>query len=205
LSHLQPFQVTGFHGCDRDVGLSILNGKKDLLLSDNPWDWLGPGVYFWEQNPQRALQYATECAKRIQFSRGNISNPFVLGATIELGKCLNLVEPESLEILRSSYEDIRKIYAEAGEKLPKNVDNKSALDCAVIKHVHQSRKLKNFEPYDTIRSAFNEGGEIYPGANFTLRHHIQICVLKTDLIKGYFLPRPLTDYNPYLDKDFQNK
>ena len=28
--------------------------------SDNDYDWLGPGVYFWQSNPKRAQQFALE-------------------------------------------------------------------------------------------------------------------------------------------------
>jgi hypothetical protein len=63
LTYYQPFQITGFHSCDKEVGLKILNGQDRLIASDNEWDWLGPGVYFWEQNPGRALEYAIESAR----------------------------------------------------------------------------------------------------------------------------------------------
>ena len=85
MAYHQPFQITGFHSCDREVGLKIINGKDQLVKSENTWDWLGPGVYFWEQNPQRALQYAKDCANGKQKNNGNTKNPFVLGAIIELG------------------------------------------------------------------------------------------------------------------------
>jgi hypothetical protein len=62
LAYHQPFQITGFHSCDREVELRVLNGEDQLKPSDNLWDWLGPGIYFWEQNPGRALEYAIECA-----------------------------------------------------------------------------------------------------------------------------------------------
>lgn len=68
--------------------------------------------------------------------------------------------------------------------------------------MHQSTKEQGFLAYDTIRSAFDEGKKVYEGANFTSRHHIQVCVLKPGLIKGYFLPRPLEEFNPYLRKKF---
>ncbi|MCQ6961543.1 hypothetical protein [Mucilaginibacter aquariorum] len=58
----QTGYVIGFHSCDKEVGLRLLNGTDELLPSDNPWDWLGPGSYFWEQDAERALQYATETA-----------------------------------------------------------------------------------------------------------------------------------------------
>jgi len=93
----QPFSVIGFHSCDKDVGLRVLNGHDELLPSQNSWDWLGEGIYFWEQNPLRALEYAIENAERRQFNKTPISAPFVLGAIIDLGNCLNLVESGSLK------------------------------------------------------------------------------------------------------------
>ena len=94
----QPFSVIGFHSCDREVGLRVLNGHDELLPSQNAWDWLGSGIYFWEQNPLRALEYAVESAERKQFNKKPISTPFVLGAIIDLGNCLDLVESSSLAI-----------------------------------------------------------------------------------------------------------
>jgi len=72
MAYHQPFQVIGFHSCDKEVGIKVLNGELDLNPSDNAWDWLGGGVYFWEQNPDRAVQYATECANGQQKNRRRI-------------------------------------------------------------------------------------------------------------------------------------
>jgi hypothetical protein len=91
LAYHQPFQITGFHSCDREVGLRVLNGKDQLILSDNAWDWLGSGIYFWEQNPARALEYAIDSAEGRQKNKVAIKTPFVIGAIIELGNCLNLL------------------------------------------------------------------------------------------------------------------
>jgi hypothetical protein len=83
--------------------MRLLNGSNELRPSDNPWDSLGPGIYFWEQNPQRALAYAVECAVKLQKFSGND------------------------------------------------------------------------------------------------RLHIEICVRDPSMIKGYFLPRPVEEFNPYLN------
>lgn len=198
MPHHQPFEITGFHSCDREIGLQVLNGKMELRPSDNLWDWLGNGVYFWEQNPKRALEYAVESSQRKQFNKIPIKVPFVLGAIIELGNCLNLIEPESLGILKEAYLGLNAYLKEAGLKMPRNEADNRRLDCAVIRYVHQSRILKNEKPYDTIRCAFPEGDPIYPGTTLTSRGHIQVCVINADLIKAYFLPRPITQYNPYL-------
>src|ERR1700722_19160019 len=105
----QPFSVIGFHSCDKEVGLRVLNGHDELLPSQNAWDWLGSGIYFWEQNPLRALEYAVESAERKQFNKKPISTPFVLGAIIDLGNCLDLVESSSLAILTKSYGALKTI------------------------------------------------------------------------------------------------
>jgi hypothetical protein len=77
-----PHSIIGFHSCDKEVGLKVLNGKADLFSSKNKWDWLGEGIYFWEQNPGRALEYGTESSEKKQFNKKPIKTPFVLGAII---------------------------------------------------------------------------------------------------------------------------
>jgi len=194
----QPFTVVGFHSCDRKVGLKVLNGDEDLLPSQNSWDWLGEGIYFWEQNPLRALEYAEESARRKQFNKIPVSTPFVLGAMIDLGNCLNLVESGSLQILSQAHKGLNQLIKESGGKMPVNKKDNRALDCAVIQFIHKSNIEEGKESYDTVRCAFPEGDEAYEGASITSRLHIQVCVKNTNLIKGFFLPRPLGKYNPYL-------
>lgn len=143
----QPFQVIGYHSCDQEIGLRVLNGKDRLKPGNNTWDWLGVGIYFWEQNPERALQYAENSAGGRQFNKVRIKTPFVLGTIIDLGNCLNLVEPESLTILEEAYKGLVKVCQESGRKLPINDGPRRKLDCV--------------PPFDTIRSAFQEGKEVY--------------------------------------------
>jgi len=193
----QPYSVIGFHSCDREVGLRVLNGEDELLPSKNPWDWLGGGIYFWEQNPLRALEYATECAQRKQFNKIPIKTPFVLGAIIDLGSCLNLVESSALKVLSSSYRRFKMTWEEKGAVMPVNKNNNRALDCSVIEYVHRSNLLTNKQPYDTVRCAFPEGGEVYPTSNISSRLHIQVCVRNDDCIKGFFIPRLLNKFNPF--------
>lgn len=107
MPHHQPFQITGFHSCDREIGRRVLNGDDELKPSDNKWDWLAHGIYVWEQNPARALEYALESASGNQFNKIPIKTPFVLGATIELSNCLNLIKPQSLQIVQEAYQRIR--------------------------------------------------------------------------------------------------
>ena len=43
-----PALIYGFHDCDRDVADRVLAGPEGLLPSENEYDWLGHGIYFWE-------------------------------------------------------------------------------------------------------------------------------------------------------------
>lgn len=199
MAYHQPFEVTAFHSCDRELGMRLLNGSDELRPSNNTWDWLGPGIYFWEQNPYRALTYAEEAARRQQKFSGKIRIPFVIGAIIELGNCLNLVEPNSINIVKEAYTELLVTAPDGKLAMPVSRGANRQLDCAVIRYVHESNKRHGEPAYDSVRSPFQEGGPIYEGANFTDRLHIEICVRNPALIKGYFLPRPVKRFNPYLN------
>ena len=61
-SHRPEF-VYGYHGCDESVAKRILEGDDPLSPSYNAYDWLGSGIYFWEDAPERAMQWAVEMKK----------------------------------------------------------------------------------------------------------------------------------------------
>ncbi len=198
MSYSQPFQVECFYSCDKKLAMDVLTGKKDLKKSTNLWDWLGNGVYFWEQNPSRAWEYASENSKGDQFNKTKIETPFVLGAIVELGICLNLIDQDGIQIVEEAYKGLEKTISEANLIMPVNKGDNRKLDCSVIQFIHASREIASESPFDAIRSPFPEGQAVYPGSNFTKRQHIQICVQNLDMIKGFFLPRPLAKYNPNL-------
>jgi hypothetical protein len=50
----RPGLILGFHGCDKSLVNDVLTGKKTLQGSENEYDWLGHGVYFWENSVARA-------------------------------------------------------------------------------------------------------------------------------------------------------
>jgi hypothetical protein len=203
MPHHQPFEVIGYHSCDRKTGLAAINGELQLNHSENTWDWLGWGVYFWEQNPEKALHYAIKCAIGNQKFAGKIETPFVIGAIIELGNCLNLIEPQSLNIVKEAHLELTETMTKSGIKIPKNRDANRPLDCAVIQSIHATnRDNPDIKEYETVRCPFPEGTPLYETSNFTHGLHIEICVRNTELIKGYFLPRPLEQFNPFLNKPF---
>ena len=176
--------VLGYHGCDRSIVNDVLMGKSELRISRNDYDWLGNGIYFWEDSYQRAFQWANH-SKRIV-------HPAVLGAVINLGYSLNLLDVEHLETVRTAYHTLERTSAMAGTPLPTNrgatfKDRK--LDCAVIETLHRMREEESLEPYQTVRGFFVEGEALYEGAGLRHQDHIQLCVRDTACIVGFFLPR----------------
>ena len=190
--------IYGFHGIDRTIAYKILNQELDFELSNNSYDWLGQGIYFWENNYERAVQYAQEDRLR---KESKIKDPFVLGAVIDLGNCLDLLDQKYLDFLKVVYDDLKSTLEQEGKFLPTNSGfnpndfdfRKRELDCAVIRWAHELAK-KDGEIFDTVRAAFWEGEELYPNAGFRTQNHIQVAVLNPNCIKGIFLPKKKITY-----------
>ena len=188
--------ILGFHGCDRSVAQKVLNGENMLKSSANKYDWLGSGIYFWENSPARALEFAEHLRQNPQKSKGTITEPAVIGAVIHLGFCLDLLDYANLLLLKESY-DTMLAYNKTSF-LPQNKNVKGfeglllrELDCAVIETLHTLRAVYEQSPFDSVRGMFSEGKEIYPNAGFRDKDHIQICIRNPNCIKGFFLPREL--------------
>ena len=194
---IRPNLILAFHGCDRLVAQKVLNGETMLKSSTNKYDWLGHGVYFWENSPSRALEFAEHLQQNPQKSKGNIVEPAVIGAVIHLGFCLDLLDYGNLQLLKEGYNAL----AYKTSNLPQNKEIKGLeglllreLDCAVIETLHTLREIYYQPPFDSVRGVFFEGKELYPNAGFRDKDHIQICVRNPNCIKGFFLPRKL-DYD----------
>ncbi len=192
--------ILGFHGCDKSVRDEVIS-KEGVLLkpSDNDYDWLGGGIYFWENNYVRALEFANFLKNNPPHnSKQIITEPAVIGAVIDLGFCLDLLDSEYLNLLKEGYKLLRKSKQEYGMQIPQNIalrENgdllKRHLDCAVIETIHQFNKDKNKPQFDSVRGVFFEGKDLYENAGFKEKNHIQIALRNPNCIKGYFVPRNL--------------
>lgn len=188
--------ILAFHGCDASVVNDVLTGGTDLQKSKNKYDWLGHGIYFWDNSPSRALEYANFLSKNPLRSKKPITKPAVIGAVVNLGLCLDLLDFDNLKLLKLGYEVLTTSYTSSGFDLPKNKNAKGnqdlllrELDCAVIETLHNVREQEGLRPFDSVRGVFWEGEPLYEGAGFREKDHIQICIRNPNCIKGYFLPR----------------
>lgn len=184
-------QVIAFHGCDRDIRDQVLLGKAALRPSENDYDWLGRGLYFWEFGPERAIEWAQN-----QKRRGRIKKAAVLGAYINLGHCFDLLDTRFTRVLGQAYPDFETVLKLSGNTVPENVsqfqgDSELLLrkrDCAVINWALDRYQQALIKPIDTVRGVFQEGQAAFPGAFIKEKSHIQIAVREPACIIGYFRP-----------------
>jgi len=185
--------VFGFHATKAETAKALVETPGSAFKpSENNYDWLGHGMYFWENSPHRAERFARD---------RRIPNAVVIGAVLDLGHCLDLTDSESLSYLSTAYQVLKATLEAAGEPLPNNTSPKFCcshdllireLDCAVINFLHAQRRRdmkKKQQAYDSVRGVFWEGEDLYPGAGFKEKNHIQICIRNPNCIKGFFYPR----------------
>ncbi|HEX5446169.1 MAG TPA: hypothetical protein VFW87_20240, partial [Pirellulales bacterium] len=149
--------------------------------SQNAYDWLGDGIYFWEHSPTRALRWAADRFRQ---------RAAAVGAVIQLGACFDLLDEKITGLLADTYPEFAQSYSVAGKALPVNrgKDKKlRELDCAVINDCIRRMGLREFA-FDTVRGAFLEGPPAFPGTTISSETHIQIAVRNLDCILGVFRP-----------------
>lgn len=186
--------VFGFHGCDKSIIEPIITNKSKLKPSRNEYDWLGFGTYFWENDVSRALEWAQHIKDNPAKFNQQIEEPAVLGAIIDLGYCLDLLNYRFLsEDIKMAYETLCDSYRVSGNTMPTNTGGPDKLlrplDCLVLETLHDYNREQGRPAFDSVRGAFLEGSEPYPNAGFREKNHIQICVRNPNCIKGFFLPR----------------
>ncbi|MCK1744782.1 hypothetical protein IVA80_29175 [Bradyrhizobium sp. 139] len=175
--------ILAYHGCDERVGKRLLQGAK-FKPSTNDYDWLGPGIYFWEANPNRAWSFAKE-----QQARGRVKKPFVVGAVLSLGTCIDTLSESSIEAIAYAHAALKKRLARQRQPMPKNVGKDlllKRLDCAVINQLHDMSAAAGIQKADSLRGLYFEGRPLYRTAAFYEKSHVQICIVNPACIKGVF-------------------
>jgi len=176
-----PNLVLAFHGCDISTYDKVLHQHERMEAKEQNYHWLGNGIYFWEHNFERAWKWAENASQR---NGSGVKNPAVIGAIIDRGYCLNLLDSRYIKMVKNQYPLLAEEMKIAGLPLPINTDKRQHLDCAVIDRLCSEDDNK----FDSVRGAFMEGEPIYKTSGFFEETHIQICVRNPNCIKGYFAP-----------------
>lgn len=180
-------QILAYHGGDVETVQRLLDGEP-FLPSDNDYDWLGRGVYFWEYGADRAQRFAEE-----QHRRGTVRKPAVIGAILQLGKCFDLLDTRFTSDLAMAVGSWTAMAAAAGIVLPANAGRPQERklrrrDCALLNWYLGQAEAAG-ATYDTVRGGFVEGSPIYEGSGINRETHIQIAVRSSTCILGVFRPQ----------------
>jgi hypothetical protein len=175
--------VIGYHACEDEIAQRLLKGEN-MAPSKNDFDWLGHGIYFWENDEGQAWNYAQKYKK--------FKNTTVVGAVIQLGSCLDITTKFGRDVILAAHQDYSELCKLANFPLPQNEGRADKimrkLDCAVFNFTVNTLSEKG-KPIDTIRGLFDVGEPLFAGTTIKDKINVQISVLNNAMIKGIFLPR----------------
>jgi hypothetical protein len=187
MSKIQQILVYGYHGTNLERAESIL--REGFTASSNDYDWLGEGIYFWQDAPEKAWLWA---------KKKHHQNSAVIRAeiTINIDFTIDLFDsfPENayLMSLKQAYEHFRHLLSTTD--LIKQKGGYHGLDKLIIDYVANILipELQG-KHIQVIRSVFIEGEPIFPslGKNeksaFHDESHVQIAVKDSSVIGNFYL------------------
>lgn len=190
-----------YHGTTKELAERILSEQR-FLISQNPYDWLGPGVYFYQESPIKALVWAQRFSID-EKSRG--SEPAVLEVEIDLSKSFDIFKPENQAVLREVHQKtsgepvsrqkrpvLRRIDGQrfhVFESRPLDHDRlvgNNFVDAVTVGRALQMMATRCNLRYDCARYFFWEGMEAYAGSYFYDHSNIQLCIIGPDDADGQF-------------------
>ncbi|NHZ34502.1 hypothetical protein [Massilia rubra] len=190
-----------YHGCDVTTRDDLVSGRvKHLTHSNNQYDWLGPGAYFFERDIERAFLFAQAShrnpAKR--YTAKPIATPAVVGAVLQVQNWLDMTTQAGIKEFSLAYHAFADGLSAAGKPVPVNrpADHTDtdviyrALDNAVFTWMHKARESHTppLALFQAVRAAFYQGERVAPTSEFHVNTHIQIDLRDNDCIVGWFLP-----------------
>ncbi len=194
--------IVAFHGCDVVTRDLLVRGQLDHLAhSDNQYDWLAPGAYFFEGDLERALLFATAACQHPEkrYTAVPIATHAAVGAVLKVTNWLDMTTQAGVREFSLAYQSLVAGLIASGAPVPQNrpagEDDADiiyrALDSAVFTWLHSSRESQRppLPPFQAVRAAFHQGPKVAPTSGFYVNTHIQIALRNDSCIVGWFLPR----------------
>lgn len=163
-------RVTGFHGTSSLAADTIL--AEGFLSSRNPFDWLGDGVYFFQDGSDDAWRWA-----RKNFGEDAV----VMRAEVDLDGCMDLLEREWFELLAYAHDAVVEQHRSAGLRLPKQGGLAHGMDRLVVNFAVGVLEAEGMH-IRSVRGVFAEGRPAFAGSALLDLAHIQIAVRDTDAL-----------------------
>lgn len=161
----------GYHGTHSDHVDSIY--EDGWHISGNEWDWLGDGVYFFQDSPSRAREWAEK--------RHGKAHAAVLRATIALEDCVDLLDIGWWDPVRRAHRE----FVAREKALPVQLAGSLAhrLDRAVLNYM-VTTLAEAGQTVRTLRAAFVEGDRLHETSALFSHSHVQIAVRDLALIRS---------------------
>lgn len=175
--------IIGFHGTTVAAAERLVAGEP-FSVSDQDNEWFGKGVYFWEYAPKQAWWWARD-------HKGH-EKPAVVGALIRLGNSFDLLDPRNVTVLRAFKDDLVAVLVATGAKVPRNVRQNRALDCAVFNYIY-ALSDESPTPIESARGVFvptSTARRVWRGSWISEEAHIQVCVREPKNIRAVWHVRP---------------
>lgn len=190
-----------YHGCDVTTRDDLVSGRlKYLNQSNNRYDWLGPGAYFFEGDVERALLFAQASHQNPdkRYTAKPIATPAVAGAILRVQSWLDMTTQAGIKEFSLAYQVFAAGRKAEGKPIPTNspadiTDTDviyRALDNAVFTWLHNARASQDppLPPFQAVRAAFHQGEKVAPTSGFHANTHIQISLRDNNCVLGWFLP-----------------
>jgi hypothetical protein len=174
----------GYHATNRERATEIMHQHQFRMGGDeSQGDWLGRGVYFWQDAPNWAWEWLDRYWPRTKL-QPQVKGKAVIRARIDLDRCLDLLDTRWNKIVVDAHEDLRSIL---GDKMPKqNWDPEhprwNELDYAVINYATGEIAVRLQYAFRSVRAAFIEGTPFYQGSALYTHAHVAIAVIDHDAI-----------------------
>ena len=163
-----PLPIAGFHGTTKQAAELILNGN--FIPSRNRYDWLGDGVYFFQDAPMRAWDWARE---------NHGSEAAVVGAELLLVDCIDMLDTAWTNVMTRAYDRFLEYHKRAGFDFPTQTQGAHRLDREVVNYTIGVLAERGMT-IRCVRASFEEGRPVYPDSAFYDRSHVQIAIRDVD-------------------------
>ncbi len=160
--------IIGHHGTSRENVPKILDSGFKVSIGEE--QWFGEGVYFFEDDPVEAKNWAIKI-------KGFVRNWAVLKARIEANNVLDITKGREWNV----FIGIRKRIAEANKE--KGHKNKVINDVVAINLMCQQFTRTTGETIDVVKAGLNAPGYQWTDAVTNIpRMQYQVCVKNVDCI-----------------------
>jgi hypothetical protein len=192
-------KVYGYHGTTLRAANAIMADPMQFQPSHSAGDWLGQGIYFFENSFRKGIEWADRTVdKRIKI--GHTEDPAVLGCEIDLSICLDLCDPRHSEDFLSwiaANFDLASAPLQHGPRLltfaskeisVSDLPDRSPKNRGLYRHPHKVNVLDKVlidafidalptsKRFSTVRAPFNSGRQLFPNSYLFHNSQVQIAV-----------------------------